>query len=279
MDIQLIAFDLDGTMLDDRKNIPEQNKTALTKCVEKGIYVVPATGRTAEGIPEQVFSVPGIRYAITVNGAKIEDLWEKKVIGEALLKKELALQVLEIAREYPVMYDVYIDGRGKSEERFLNNLDKYAVKPEIQVLIRKTRDCIPDIYAYIRDCKEYIDKINIFFADMQMREEVRAKLAHIPGIITTSSMGNNLEINAIEATKGNALLKLADYLGIHREQIMAFGDGENDVSMIRDAGLGVAMENAQDSLKQTADYVTSSNNDGGIAAAVQKFVLADTSIV
>lgn len=275
MDIQLIAFDLDGTMLDDRKNVPEQNKAALKECIEKGIYAVPTTGRTVEGIPESVLSIPGIRYAITVNGAKIEDLWEKKVIGEALLRADLALQVLDVARKYPVMYDAYIDGRGKSEKRFLNNLDQYAVKPEIQKLIHKTRDCVSDIYAYIRDEKEYIDKINIFFADMQMREDVRAELAQIPGIITTSSMGNNLEINAAEATKGNALLKLAEYLGIDREQIMAFGDGENDASMIQDAGMGVAMENAQEALKQEADYVTISNNEGGVAAAIRKFVLTD----
>lgn len=275
MDIKLIALDLDGTLLDDRKNLSERNRNALARCIERGICIVPTTGRTVSGIPETVLSIPGVRYAITVNGGTVEDMQENKVIQQSLLSKELTLQVLERVKDYPVMYDAYIGGRGKAEKRFLENLDAYAIKPEIQALIRKTREEVPDLFAYVAECETGVDKVNLFFADMELRETVRQQLSEISGIMITSSMRNNLEINAAEATKGNGLMKLAEYLGLSREQTMAFGDGENDFSMIRSAYMGVAMKNASEALRAEADYVTLTNNEDGVADAIEKFVLAD----
>ena len=100
---------------------------------------------------------------------------------------------------------------------------------------------------------------------------MRQKLALIPGILVSSSIGNNLEINAEGADKGSALMRLADALGIDRGETMAFGDGENDISMLRMAGLGVAMDNAQEPVKKAADYITGSNNDSGVASAIRRF--------
>ena len=102
---------------------------------------------------------------------------------------------------------------------------------------------------------------------------MRKALAEIPGIFVTSSLSNNLEVNAVGADKGGALLRLAELLGIRQEATMAFGDGENDISMLRMAGIGVAMENAEDHVKEAADYVTVTNNEAGVAAALRKFVL------
>ena len=102
---------------------------------------------------------------------------------------------------------------------------------------------------------------------------MREVLAKEPDILVSSSLPNNLEINAAGADKGSALLRLAEHLGIRKEETMAFGDGENDISMIRLAGFGVAMENGEESVKAMADYVTVTNNEAGVAAAIRKFVL------
>lgn len=275
MDIKLIALDLDGTLLNDAKQISERNIRALKRCIEKGIYIVPTTGRTVKGIPEAVLAISGISYAITVNGGKVEELTTHKVIHEELLSKETAIKVFEKVKDYPIMYDAYINGRGKAEERFLNHLDLYGIKPEIQELVRKTRDKIENIFEYVQNCPDQVEKVNLFFADMELREKVRKELASIPDIIITSSMGNNLEINAKQATKGNGIKKLAEYLGLSIEQTMAFGDGENDVSMIQEAHMGVAMGNAMEVVKKVANYVTLSNEEDGVAAAIEKFVLGE----
>lgn len=115
----------------------------------------------------------------------------------------------------------------------------------------------------------------MFFGDMKIKEMVREELKNIQGIIVTSSMNNNLEINAANATKGNGILELAKCLGISPKQTMAFGDGENDISMIQMAHFGVAMGNASSFLQSQADYVTLTNEQDGVAAAIEKFVLCE----
>ena len=113
----------------------------------------------------------------------------------------------------------------------------------------------------------------MYFLDMDAKQRMRETLAAVPGILISSSIPNNLEINAKGADKGSALVRLASCLGIEPGETMAFGDGENDSSMIRMAGIGVAMENGEDSVKAAADYVTTTNNKAGVAAAIRQFVL------
>ena len=130
-----------------------------------------------------------------------------------------------------------------------------------------------DIYQYMVETKSCAEKINVFLADLSDKEILREELSSVEGLAISSSMYNNLEINAEAATKGNALLWLADHLGIPREETMAFGDGENDISMLKAAGTGVAMGNASDHVKAAADEVTLTNEQDGVAAAIQTWIL------
>ena len=114
----------------------------------------------------------------------------------------------------------------------------------MQKLIRDTREVVPNVMEYVKTTGAEAEKVNIFMADLEEREVLRKELMAIPELSISSSMYNNLEVNAKGADKGSALLWLADYLGIDREETMSFGDGENDIPMIQAAGIGVAMENA-----------------------------------
>ena len=119
-----------------------------------------------------------------------------------------------------------------------------------------------------------LDKIQALFAS---QEEKRAAFAEVretlPEITVCGALHNNLEANAKEARKGVALIKLGEFLGISKEEIMACGDGSNDIEMVKEAGLGVAMSNAIDEVKAAADYVTCSNDEDGAAKAIEKYVL------
>ncbi|RGY95054.1 Cof-type HAD-IIB family hydrolase [Clostridium sp. AM58-1XD] len=272
-EIKLIALDLDGTLLNDDKKLTAENEQVLKECIARGIYIVPATGRTVNGIPDVVKDIPGVRYAITINGGKVVDMEDNKIISSCLLTKEHTLEVMETAEKYPVMYDAYIEGRGVSEERFLNHMDDYGITPGIQDLMYKTRDAYPSIIDHVKSYDGPIEKMNIFFRDSATRSHVREILSRNSHILVSSSMPNNLEINAAGATKGDGILRLAEYLGIPREQTMAFGDGENDISMIEKAGIGVVMENGAPFLKDMADYITISNENSGVAAAIRTLVL------
>lgn len=270
MNIKLIALDLDGTLLNSKKQITEGNLRALKRCIEQGILIVPCTGRTVDGIPEAVRSIPGIRYGITTNGAVIEDMEQNQVIDSNLLSWELALELLQFVDPYPVMYDPYIERRGITEAKFLNHLTDYGLSPVLQDLVINTRDLHSNIIDYVKKNQKPVEKINLFFGDMQLRQRLRTILEKRSDILVTSSIPNNLEINALDATKGDALLRLASHLGLKVDQTMAVGDGENDLSMIQKAGVGVAMKNGIDELKKIADYITGTNEEDGVASAICK---------
>lgn len=274
MDIKLIAIDMDGTLLTSSKELSARNRQALEQCSLKGIHIVPATGRIVDGIPHEILEIPGVRYVISTNGAVVADLKCNQIITSRKMDWQTALKILNIVDEYPVMYDAYIDGRGKSEERFMAHLEDYGIDCHIKKLIMATRDVVPDIRESIKALETPVDKVNIIFKNDEMRGKVREMLSFIPDILITSSLPNNLEINHKDATKGDALLILADYLGVKREQTMAFGDGENDLTMIQKAGIGVVMENGDETLKQSADFITRSNDKDGVALAIEHFVFS-----
>ena len=275
MIIKLIATDLDGTFVDDQKQLIPENVQAFAECAQKGIYIVPTTGRTIVGIPDEIRTLPGVRYVITSNGATIVDLQSGKIISSCLMSAETVLKIMELARdsEDDIMYDAYVDGVGYTKQEFWDNLLHYVPNPAVLDLVRKTRKPVPDSIEYIRSLGVDIEKINLFFTTEEARMRMRKVLADIPEVLVSSSLPNNLEINAVGADKGGALLRLAELLGIRQEETMAFGDGENDISMIRMAGIGVAMENAEEHVKAVANHITVTNNEAGVAAALRKFVL------
>lgn len=275
MGIRLIATDLDGTLLDDKKRVPERNMLALQECTARGIVIVPATGRTVRGIPDMIRELPGVRYVITTNGAVVADLEENCIIDSCRLPMEKAVEIMELAENSSdeIMYDAYIDGDGFTMERFLSNVRYYVKTEGMEELVRKTRQVVPDTIQYVKDQAKEVDKINFFFVDMDAKERMRELLKAVEGILVTSSIPNNLEINAFGADKGGALLRLASYLSMEPAETMAFGDGENDLSMMEKAGVGIAMENGEKSVKKAADYVTLTNEEAGVAAAIEKFIL------
>lgn len=173
------------------------------------------------------------------------------------------------------MYDAYADGRGKADRRFLDTLEYYEIRPEICELIRRTRDPLPSLRDYLKETHPALDKMNIYFKgyDRETKRQVREALSELEGIAVTSSMPNNLEINGEGASKGNAILLLARYLGFSPSQTMAFGDGENDLSMMELAGIGVAMDNGNPALKKKADFIARSNEEDGVARVIEKLIL------
>lgn len=275
MSIKLVAFDLDGTMLDSKKQVSSRNLAAVKACADCGIYVVPATGRTIIGIPEEIKTLPGVRYAITLNGGMVLDLEDSSIIREQRLKKDVAVEILELVSQYHVIYDAYINNIGISEARFFYHLDEFKLSKEMQELVKITRTVVPDIKEYVKESPVLPEKINLYFGDMEVREKIRELVNARGDVIVSSSMWNNLEINAMGATKGEGLSHLAAYLGLRMEETMACGDGENDFNMIQMAGIGVAMGNAEEQLKQLADHVTATNDEDGVALAIEKFALGE----
>mgnify|MGYP002797973574 FL=1 len=269
--IRLIGLDLDGTTLTTDKKLTPHTKEVLEACIRQGIEVLPATGRVWSGIPEELMKMEGVHYVISSNGAAVVELATGKAVYTNGIAWDRALEVFDILERYDTFYDAYAEGNGWCEARFYENLNDYGIEPLIQRLVKSSRTCIEDLREWVKEHKSPIEKINMFFRDEEKRQQAFRELSGIPDLAVTCSLTNNLEINHCTCNKGDALLNLGKILGISMEQIMACGDGNNDLEMVRNAGVGVAMENGEDSVKEAADYVTVTNDEEGVARAIELF--------
>lgn len=271
--IKMIGLDLDGTLLTDRKEFTDRSKRALRTAIDSGIVVLIATGRPLTGIPEEIRNFPGMRYALTSNGAKVMDVWENRVVDEHLLSAKLAEKALEICGKYDTLQEVYYDGVSYAPADKRDMIPRYHKNPNMWEYMRKTRTWVEDIFRMARESDRGLDKIQMLFADMEERTKAWQELSEVEGLELVGSLGYNIEINAAGVNKGSGLVSLGRLLGIRREEIMACGDGDNDLLMLKEVGFGVAMANAEEEVKKAADYITLSNEEDGVADAIEKFAL------
>lgn len=272
--IKIIALDMDDTLLNSEKHLSSHNKEALQKASELGIQIVPATGRLYNAIPDEVRELDFINYAIVVNGASIYDVKKQQYISETAISIEKACEIMAYAETLPLIFDTYIDGQGFMNQSMYETAKEWVPEPFL-TLVKKFRKPVPEIKQFIKEFGRPIQKIQLFINQQDKVKEIYDDMkSRFPETDVTSSMENNIEICDKNATKGIALLKLADLLGIDHKDTMAFGDGGNDVSMIKMAGFGVAMDNATDNVKQVAKYITLNCNEDGVADAIEKFILS-----
>ena len=273
--IRLIAVDLDGTVLNDRKQLTPRTAAALTEAAARGVEIVPATGRPTTGLPAELLALPGVRYAITSNGARTADLASGRAIRN-YLPLDKALAAYDILQRYDCMADLFQDGKGYTTRANQAAVGRFA--PEnLRDYVLRTRTPLPDLRAFIASQERGIEKLTIFFLDEAERQRAWAELMPL-GVDAVSGMPLNLEITAAGVSKGSALLALAERLGLPASALMACGDGGNDTAMVAAAGLGVAMANAFPEVKAAARYVTASNNEDGVARAVETFVLGKEAL-
>lgn len=271
--IKMIGLDLDGTLLNEKKELLPYTKEVLRRALDKGVVVLTATGRPWMGIPEELRTFPGMRYALTSNGARILDIREGTVLIEQLLSRESAKKALEICGKYDTLQEVYYDGQGYASADKMAHVEKYHHNPNMWEYLRTTRIPVQDISRLVDEEERGLDKVQALFADMNERRLAWDELSRVDGLELVGSLGYNIEVNAAGVNKGTGLVELGKLLGIKREEIMACGDGDNDTVMLREVGFGVAMANAEDQVKAAADYITDSNDNEGAAKAIEKFVL------
>lgn len=273
--IRLVALDLDGTLLNEDKIITDRNLRALARLEEAGILMVPVTGRPAQGLPRQVLELPGLRYAITSNGATIRDL----VTGETLLEKHLeaekGLEVLAACQEFKMIREAFREGVGYLSQADHDTLcARYAGTAMLDYVL-DTRQVLPGTVAeFLGEDRRPIEELFFLTDSVEAKAGLRAALEGIEDIGFADPFPNDLEVIAGGIDKGEGLRFLLNHLGIAPEEVLAMGDGGSDVPLLQAAGIGVAMANATGSAKAAADFVTGSCEEDGVAAALEKFVLA-----
>lgn len=168
--------------------------------------------------------------------------------------------------------EIFIEGRPYSEMSYVNDPKAYGATEYGAEYVRRTRTPVEDLESFAMENRDRLDSMAFVCADPAEREEFRLYLRnHVPDIYVTSSVSHLLEIGHKDAGKGNTLLYLMDYLGVDREETMAVGDGDNDISMLRAVRHGVAVRNGTKACRDAAVRVTGSNQEDGVAQAVKFF--------
>lgn len=276
--IKLIALDLDGTLFDSNTQISKQNIEAIKRATSQGVHVVISTGRPYIGVPFDKIKDTGINYALTTNGAAIYEISTGKCIHQDGMDQELALNAINYVLSKDVHMDAFIDGKAYSPLQCLDPGMRMSVNPALKAyILGETRTRIEDLQSFIVDNNLAVQKVTINFVNDENgvpidREAINNFLIEDGRYNAVCGGYNNLEFTKAGVDKGVGLRQLAKYLGVPIEQTMAVGDTENDLAILQAAGIGVAMGNATPEIKELADYVTLSNDESGVAAAINHFI-------
>ena len=274
--IRVIALDLDGTLLNSNKELSADNLAALKSAADAGIEIVPTTGRFYGGMPEAVRVLPFVRYVISINGAEVRDLQTGEVIYRAEIPCDRAVEIMAELDKHPVIYDCYQSNAAFMTVDMKARADDIVASPHYRQMIRDLRQGVPELKAFLLERGLGVQKIQLFTDRPELRLQLLENLPDMFGDLSvSSSLDQNVEINQGHANKGEALLALAKHLGIQREQTLAFGDGLNDLSMLKEAGIGVAMANACDEAKALADWIAPSCDEAGVACGINKFCFGE----
>lgn len=273
---KLILTDLDGTLLRDDKSLSPANRAALVRAAAQGAEVVVATGRFFGGIPRELLELPFLRYFILMNGAKVYDRREDRVLYRSEIPLAQAERVMDLLEPLDCTVDCYQNDVGWMERRYFDHLDYYVTDPVSRAMVRSHRRPVDDLRAQVRAGGNTVQKMQAYFPHLELRPRVMALLRReVPGVVQSVSLPTNLELNAAGATKGAALAALCRALGVDPLDTAAFGDGTNDVSMLAAAGVGVAMANGAPETRQAADLVTVSNQEDGVALVLDRWFAAE----
>lgn len=266
----MMTIDIDGTLLNSDGEITDEVKSALQDATAKDVKIVLMTGRPRKGIAQflsQIDIGESGNYAASFNGAVVENF----KTGERMVSHGLNYDDLK------GIYDLSIEL--KTPMHYLANDQVYTPNHNVSkyTMYESTSNNIPLTVVDIENVDQSIEFEKAMFVDEpdvldQVVERVPDAFREKYNLVQSAPFF--LEILNKEADKGHALLEMADYFGIKPEAVVAIGDGGNDVGMIKAAGLGIAMGNAMDGVKEVADVVTKTNNEDGVAYAIKKWVLS-----
>lgn len=258
---KIVTSDLDGTLLDSNASVSEENLVAIRALSERGVLFVPSTGRTFSEIPEELRNNSDIRYYIHSNGATVYDKQTGKRITSCI-SNEIGSKVIEVFEKYKVHKTYrqggkcYVDSAYQTEEMW----DKFNVCIPHRVVVDAFSVYLDNFDEEMKAADE-VEVYSIFFEELSEKSQCRAELLEIEEIAIAEVSEHNIEIFSKSAGKGKALYALADMLGVPYDETMSLGDSDNDRSITLAAGLGLATENACDSLKEIADEIICSNDE------------------
>lgn len=268
--VRLLALDLDGTLLEkDHMHISERTVKILRSAANRGIYVVPTSGRTLGLFPDVLRQLDCVRYAITANGAAVLDVRTGEPVFTSLLSVNQSAKLLRLFEETPWLSgEFYCGGRSYLTPRAQEYLEN-AFYPPFWAYIKTLHTRVESL-SFLEGYP--LEKVGVNPVPEEREEELREKLKEIGPFEMVHTGPKNLELNAPGTSKAEGLRALCRFLGILPEEVAAFGDGGNDVEMLRWAGTSFAMANAPEEVKAAARRVAPSNEEEGVAKMAEELL-------
>lgn len=264
---RLIALDMDGTLLREDKTISQETKIAIEKAKKKGVQIVLASGRPVEGIEkylEELDLLSGEDFVVSYNGAVVQNTKTKEIINRTVLSGTDLHELYELSKKLGVNIHAF-----SKDGCITPKLTKYS-------MLEGEINNIPVITVDYKDVAKEDEIIKIMMVEEP--EILQKAIDSLPKEIydkytVVRSAPYFLEFLNKKVNKGTGVEALANSLGIKQEEVICMGDAGNDEHMIRYAGLGVAMGNAFEEIKEIADFVTKTNDEDGVAYVINKFIL------
>ena len=267
----LVALDMDGTLLNSNNEISPYTMEVLRRADEAGKVIALCTGRALSELRYFLDAAPAIRYAINESGGCLYDAKERRVLRQSSIDRKSVERLFDLAEGYDVLYQCFFDGQSHMQPEAVDELDHWHV-----ARFRKNYTMgsmfVADVRRLWRGSGLPMEKFNLYFVSADDRERFRREMGDM-GLFVADGMGIGLEISPRDASKSDGLRALCDLLGIPIERTMAVGDGGNDVDLMRAAGFSVAMGNAVDEVRHIADAVTDDCDHDGAAKAVLRYML------
>lgn len=271
MSIQLIATDLDGTLMSpDHMTITDFTLNTLKKAHDKGVKIAIATGRPLSLTDSVINQIPFADYVIYGNGACIFDRNSNKKIYSNVISNSDSVKIIKYFLTQKVFFEIYIDGKSHYQIGFDKYFKSIDMPNEFIDEVVKSLNAHKDLLEYVG--QNDIEKITLYSVTDEEYPIYDAKLKEM-GFSTASSFKGNLEATAGSADKGTAVMELSKILGITANEVMSFGDEGNDIPMLKFAKYSFAMENASDDAKKAAKFIAKSNAEDGLAKAVEEYAL------
>ncbi|MDD6728405.1 MAG: HAD family hydrolase [Eubacteriales bacterium] len=263
MKYNLVACDLDGTLLDDNSNLTEKNIDAIKNITSLGAHFVVVTGRTYFEIPDAVRNLECIKYIIYSDGAVAVNNNSKEALFSEYFSNSLAAEIFNLLDEYDTMIELYENGYPVTDKKKINekSYEYYAIDPNYRDVITQTRVGKDNLNEYVKNT-EKTEIFNVFFKNLSERTECMRRLKDIDDIIFTTSMDNNIEIMPCNVSKGKALSRLCEMLNISWDKVITAGDSKNDISMFSASDVSVSPSNASGEIQRISDDTGCSNNEG-----------------
>lgn len=277
MNIRVLLLDMDGTTLqDDKVTVSDRNMAAIRRAIEAGVEVVPCTGRVLDMYPPQILDMKEIRYCVTGHGARAVDRFTGRTLYENLISPREAQHICSIVEGRGIYAEIAAQNTIFIERAVDERLDEYPVPPH-HVWYMKDRHCQIAVESPGRYLLEHgigIEKVNIYGLRRELQEKIYNDITDT-GFIrhTREGISPDLEFSCRTLDKAQAVAAVLQEVGVSLEECMILGDSVSDLDMIQKVGMGIAMGNAPDWIKEQADDVAPSSDQDGVAVMIEKYLL------